>query len=94
MSYSPNGEGGMSKAISLLGKALGVAAAILGTPAVHNRIREPLFHYLSETWGPFAAKWLTWAMCGAEAIAFYALTALIFQAVVVGGITAAVSRRY
>lgn len=93
MNYAPNGESGISKNTSNLGKALGIGAAIIGTPGIHNRIREPLSEYLSGTWGPVAGKWLTWGMIGVEAAVLFYLTAIVFSTVVLAAMAAYAARR-
>jgi len=76
-------ESGLYKVVVFVGKVLAVGASVMGTPAFFGRTRGPIFAYLSDEWGPKVAEWLTWVMCGVEALAIYGFTLLTFTGLVI-----------
>lgn len=97
MSYqATNGEGGggISKGVTGLSKALGVIASILGTPALFNATKAPLYGYLLHTWGDGIAGPLVWVMAAAEAYAIYAAASLGFTILAIWAMTAYSARRF
>jgi len=76
------GSGGVSNNIANLGKGLGLAAALLGTPAIYVRTRAGLMTYYGDAFGHSAAQWLTWATGLVEAYLLYAVVSLAFTGLV------------
>jgi hypothetical protein len=95
MSYqATSGDGGISKGVSGLAKAIGVMASILGTPALFNATKAGLFKYLYNTWGEGIAGLLLWVMAAAEAYAIYAAVSLGFTVFAIWAMTSYAARRF
>lgn len=96
MNYATNGdqESGVFKTIRSLGKALGLAASILGTPMVYGATRWKMYAYLSATWDENLAHILTVVMAGVEAYVIYVTTTLVFTGLVIWAMAALAARRY
>jgi len=94
--HATNGEGGggITKGVTGLAKAIGVMASILGTPAVFNATKGPLYKYLFNAWGDGIAGLLMWVMAAAEAYAIYAAASLAFTVLSIWAMTAYAARRF
>jgi cobalamin synthase len=89
-----DGGGGISKGVSGLGKALGVMASVLGTPALYSATKTALFKYLYNAWGEGIAGLLMWVMAAAEAYAIYAAVSLGFTILAIWAMTSYAARRF
>lgn len=97
MSYqATNGEGGggISKGVIGLSNALGVIAAILGTPALFNATKAWLYGYLLKTCGDGLAGALMWVMAAAEAWAIYSAVSIGIIIFATWGMTWLATRRF
>lgn len=94
-SSAPGNKGSaITKIISGIGTALGVGAAILGTPPVFRWTEKPLLTYLSETWESSVATFLTYVMACVEAFVIYGIAKLLFMLLTTLGMAAVAARRF
>lgn len=89
---APRGSA-ISQGLSLLGTASGIGVAILLTPLLFGLTKQPLFSYLSESWGPALASMLTWVMGGVEGVVIYVVTKLLISIAATSAIVALAARR-
>ena len=85
---------GLYTSVSTLGKVIGVAAVILGTPMVYGMTKAPLFSYLSAAWGRDIAGPLAWVMGAIEAYLLYESVSFLFTAGVIWAVTRLAMRRF
>jgi hypothetical protein len=85
---------GMYKMMAALGKAIGLAAAILGTPAIFEATKAPLFAYLARVWGNAFAEVLVWIMGAIEAFVLYGTVSFLFTAGLMWAVTTLVMRQF
>lgn len=85
---------GLYKTFSTLGKAVAIGATILGTPALFEATRRPLFTYLARSWGGDIAGLLVWVMGAIEAYVIYVSVSLLVTAGLTWLVTAAAMRQF
>jgi hypothetical protein len=85
---------GLYKGVDLLGKLVGAAAVILGTPLVYGATKYLLYAYLAQNWGRDLAVYLMWAMGFIEAYLIYALVSFIVTAGVIWGLAKLAARGF
>ena len=87
-------QSGLYKTISNLGKVVGAAAVLLGTPLLYDATKRPLFSYFAKTWGRDLAEYLVLAMGAIEAYLIYVSVSLLFTAGTIWVITTLAMRRF
>lgn len=75
----------LTRCLTALGTASGVASSILLTPPLFNLTERWLSNYLTSIWGADLAGILVFVMGASWAVALYALTKMLM----IGGLTAA-----
>ncbi len=89
-----NETSGLYKSISALGKAVALAATLIGTPLLFDATKGPLYTYFLKTWGADIAWILVWVMGAIEAYVIYASVSFLFTAGIVWIMTTLAVRRF
>ncbi|WP_167670764.1 hypothetical protein [Allopusillimonas ginsengisoli] len=85
---------GLYKSISMLGNAIALGAALIGTPIVFDATQQIAFFYLAKTWGLSTAEILIWVLAAIEAYVIYAAVSFIITAGIVWLITVIATRSF
>lgn len=94
MNDNQDNTSGLYKHIDALGKGVAFLAAFLGTPALFEATKRPLFSYFAKTWGREIAWYLTWGMGAVEAYLIYTSVVFLFPVLVIWATTKLAMRNF